>query len=129
MRRNQLTALLLAALLFASGVFVGALGHRYYTTSVVRAKSQDDARQHYLSEMQAKLKLSPDQVAKLEAIMADTKSKFRALHDTQRPLAAKIKQEHIERVRSILTADQLPEYERLRAEHDRRAQENERRDH
>ena len=122
--RNQLTAILLAVLLFGTGVAVGALGHRFYASNVVSAKAPDDFRQRYLTEMQTKLKLTPEQRTKLESIMDQTKAKYRALH----PAMAKIKQEHIAEVRSILTPGQMPEYERIVADHEKHALEQDDRD-
>jgi hypothetical protein len=126
MKKNQLSAVLIAILLFASGAAVGALGHRYYAQSVVNAK--DDFRQHYITEMRTKLSLTPSQVTQLEQIMDETKAKFKAVHDSNHPTMVKIKQEHIQRVQSILTPQQLPIYAQLVAEHERRAREMEQHD-
>lgn len=123
-KRHQLTAALFAFLLFGTGVAVGALGHRFYSTKVVSAKSTDDFRQRYLTEMETKLQLTADQKTKLESIMDQTKAKYRAM----RPMMAKIKQEHIAEVRSILTPQQLPEYENLVAEHEKHAREQDEHD-
>jgi Spy/CpxP family protein refolding chaperone len=130
MKRNQFGAALIAVLLFASGAAVGALGHRYYAEAVVSAKGPpDDFRQHYLSEMRTKLRLTAAQTAQLEAIMDETKARYKAVHDSNHPVMVKIKTEHIQRIKSILTPQQIPIYEQLVAEHERRAREMERRDH
>lgn len=125
MKKNQLSALLIAVLLFASGAAVGALGHRYYAQTVVSAK--EDSRQHYLNEMRTKLNLTPTQVTQLEGIMDETKAKYKAVHDSNHPTMVKIKAEHVQRVQSILTPQQLPIYAQLVAEHERRAREMEQR--
>ena len=125
MRRNQPAAILLAILLFASGVAVGALAQRYYTATAVRARSPEGSRQHYISEMQSRLKLTSAQVSQLEAIADDTKAKFKAIRDSSRPEMLKIKQDHISRVKAILTPEQVPLYEQLVAERERRARDQE----
>jgi Spy/CpxP family protein refolding chaperone len=127
MKKNQLSAFLIAILLFASGAAVGALGHRYYAQTVVSAK--DDARQHYLTEMRTKLNLTAAQTTQLERIMDETKAKYKAVHDSNHPIMLNIKHEHIQRVQSILTPQQLPIYAQLVAEHERRAREMEQHDH
>lgn len=127
MRRNQWAAVLLALLLFASGVAVGALAHRYYTATAVSAKTEG-SRQHYISEMQSKLKLTPAQVTQLESIADETKAKYHAVRDSYRPEMLKIKQDHITRVKAILTTEQIPLYEQLVAERERRARDQEDRD-
>lgn len=124
MNTSRWSAALLALLLFGCGVVAGALGHRYYTTSV-SAKSADDFRHRYISEMESRLKLTPTQVTQLEAILDDTKAKFRAVREASRPAMLKIKAEQIARVKSILTPEQIPAYEQLVAEREHRARDQE----
>ncbi len=127
MQRNQLVAAGFAAILFAGGAAVGALGHRYYAATTVSASS-DVARHRYIQEMQDRLKLTPAQLAQLETILHETKAKTRAVRDTYQPQMLKIKQEHVERVKSILTPEQIPAYEKLVAEREQRSREQEERD-
>lgn len=126
MKRQKAAAAIFAVLLFAAGAAVGALAHRYYAMTVVSAHpSPEDMRQHYISEMRTRLRLTPGQVSQLEQIMSQTKAQYRALREASRPAMLKIKQDHVERVRSILNPEQIPEYERLVAEHERRSHANE----
>src|SRR5947209_6480676 len=128
MKRSQLTALLFAVLLFSCGVAIGALGHRYYASSVVMARSAEDFRHRYVSEMQDKLKLTPKQVAQLQVILDETKAKTRAVREQYRPAVASVKEEQVRRVKSILNPEQVPAYERLVAERERHFKEAEERD-
>ncbi len=128
MKRNQWAAVLLAILLFACGAAVGALAHRYYTATTVRARSTEGSRQHYISEMQSRLKLTSAQVSQLETIADDTKAKYKAVRDSYRPEMLKIKEDHINRVKAILTPEQVPLYDQLVAERERRAREQEQRE-
>ena len=129
MKRSQWTAAFLALLLFCCGVAVGALGHRYYSATTVSAKTTaEDFRQHYISEMRSKLSLTPAQVNQLEMILDQTKAKVKAVRDAYHPAMLKIKAEQISRVKSILTPAQIPAYEQLVAERERRAKEQEERD-
>ncbi len=107
---------------------MGALGHRYYSATVVNAARGDELRQRYLSEMRSRLGLTPAQVAQLEAIMDDTKAKTRAVRDQYRPEMIKIRNEQISRVKSILTPEQVPVYEQLVAEHEHHVRAQEERD-
>lgn len=132
MKRNQWSALALAVLLFGSGIAVGALGHRYYAATAVSANgephSAEDFRRHYIDEMQSKLHLTPDQLHQLDAILDDTKAKFKAVRDEYRPQMMKIRNDQISRVKAILTPQQVPAYEQLVAERERRARDQEERD-
>ena len=127
MQRNQLAAAGFAAILFLGGAAVGALGHRYYAATSVSASS-DVARHKDIQEMQDRLKLTPAQVTQLETIMHETKAKTRAVRDSIHPQMLQLKQEHIQRVRSILTPEQIPAYEKLVAEREQRSREQEERD-
>jgi len=129
MKRNQWAAALLAILLFCCGIAVGALAHRYYATTTVSAKSSsDDFRRRYISEMESRLNLTPAQLDKLNVILDETKAQYKAVRDSYQPQMLKIKHDQINRVKSILTPAQIPAYEQLVAERERRAREHEERD-
>jgi hypothetical protein len=69
---------LFAGLVFLCGGVLGALAHRLYTVSSVNASVQprrnpEEFRKRVMSETQARLKLSDDQVSKLSAIMDATR--------------------------------------------------------
>ena len=129
MKRNQWAAALLSLLLFLSGVAVGALAHRYYAAATVSAKTAAETfREHYVTEMRSKLNLSEAQVKQLDAILDDTKAKYKTVRDQYRPQMLAIKNEQISRVKGILNPEQVPAYERIVAEHEKRAREQEARD-
>lgn len=129
MKRNQWPAVLLAAALFLGGGVIGALADRYYSTTVVSAKGgAEDFRQRYVSDMKSRVRLTPAQLNQLDAILDDTKSKVKAVRDQFHPAMVKIHEEQISRVRAILTPEQVPAFERLVAERERRAKEQEERD-
>lgn len=125
MKRNQLAAVLLAVLLFACGAGVGALADHLLESRSVVAKNAEDFRQRYVNEMQSRLKLTPAQMDQLEAILDSTKAKVKAVRDSYHPAMIKIREEQIDRVKSILTPQQIPAYEQLVAERERRAREQE----
>lgn len=128
MKRNQLVAVLLALLLFCCGVAAGVLAERYYSVTKVSAKGPEGSRQHYVSEMTSRLKLTPTQVRELETIADETKAKYKAVRDSYHPEMLKIKQDHINRVKAILTPEQVPAYEQLVAEREKRARDQEERE-
>jgi Spy/CpxP family protein refolding chaperone len=128
MKRNQWTAALIAVLLFCCGAAFGVLAHRYYTSTSVSAKSAENFRHHYISEMRSKLNLSESQVTQLEAILDQTKQKMKAVRDSYHPTMLKIKEEQMNRVKSILTPQQIPVYERLVTEREQRMKEEEERE-
>lgn len=131
MKRTQWSAALLALLLFGAGALTGALAHRYYATSVASPRpNSQEFREHYVSDLKSRLKLTPKQVDQLEDILDETKSKFRAAHETCRPAITKVRDEQVTQIKAILTPVQIPLYDRLLAEredHARQQEERERR--
>ena len=123
MKRNQWAAAGLAVLLFFAGSVVGALAHRYYTATTVNAKTAEDWRHQYTSEMRSRLKLTDTQMNQLDSILDDTKQRVKAVRDSTHPAMLKIKNDQINRVKSILTPEQIPAYEQLVAERERRGRE------
>ena len=128
MKRTQWIAFLAAVLLFCCGAAVGVLGDRLYEGKVVVAKTAADYRARYINEMQTKLNLTSKQVGQLQDILDDTKARVKAVRDQYHPAMIKIKEEQVSRVKSILTPQQIPAYEQLVAEHERRAREQEEHD-
>lgn len=125
MKSSQLTVALYAVLTFASGVVVGVAGHRLYTTtSQVRAKnaprSPEDYRQRYVEEMRTRLKLSDRQVTDMNAVLDSTRDRFRQLREKERPEVKAIQDDQVEHIRALLSADQRTEYEKMRAEREKR---------
>jgi hypothetical protein len=130
MKRSNLTIALYLFLIFASGILVGAFGYRLYTGTPVSAKtsatvSPDEWRRQYVSEMRSRLKLAPEQMERLNAILDDTRSRSHQAHDTLDSALKQIKQHHVDAVNAMLNPEQRPEYEKLRAERDRRGKASE----
>jgi hypothetical protein len=128
MRRNRWTAILFAVFLFCCGVVCGVMAQRYLSATVSNTKTAEDFRHRYVSEMKTKLKLTPDQVNRLEVILDETKAQYKAVRDESRPAMLKIKEEQIRRVESILSPEQVPAYEKLVAERERKFRQQEERD-
>ena len=125
-KQHQWVAGLLAFLLFSCGVAVGALGHRYYSSTVVNAS--EDWRRHYVTEMESKLSLTAAQVNNLETILDQTKAKYKSVRDEYRPAMLAVREEQVRRVKAILTPKQVPVYDQLLAEREQKAQEQEQRE-
>ena len=128
MNTNQAKAALFAFLLFGFGVAVGALGNRYYSVSAVSAKTAEDFRHNYVSEMRTKLKLNQHQVDQLQVILDDTKAKVKAVREAHHPEMVKIRDAQIERVKAILLPDQAKQYEALVAEREHHSKEQDERE-
>ena len=121
MRNRQITAALFAILLFAGGVTVGVLADRYYSVKVVHARpSTDSLRERYVDEMKSRLHLTPDQVSHLAVLLDQTRDKFKAFREEHRTEFDGIIQQQNTAVRGLLTPEQIPEYDKLLAEREKR---------
>lgn len=111
-------------LVFASGAAVGALGYRSYEQAREkqdrRPKSPEEYRQAYLAEMKSRLKLSDGQSKRLEAIMDDTRQKFRELREKQAPDFKAIQDAQTAAINNMLSTEQQAEYAKMRRERDER---------
>ena len=110
---------LYVGLVFLSGAVLGAFSHRLYTISGVSANSPrnpEEFRKRYMEEMKSRLKLSADQVTKLSAILDETRARVRSTRESIEPEIRKIRDEQQEKVHQILSAEQIPEYDKMRQE-------------
>ncbi len=127
MRNSKFIASLSALLLFSCGIVVGVAGYRYYDHTVI-AGNADDWRVQYMQEMRTRAKLTGHQLQMLNVILDQTKQDYRDMRERHKPEVLEIKQNQIARVKSILTAEQIPAYERLVAEREERQKEQDDRD-
>ncbi len=133
------------ALIFMSGVLVGALGHRSYSSSQQiaanvqqpapkeeakgkgrRRLSPEEWRQSYLRFMKRSLELSDDQVTQLEAVMDDAKSKMDELMMSTVPEQMAIRQQQDVKIRALLNPTQLTKYAEMLKEREKQLHEMER---
>jgi hypothetical protein len=120
MTRKYLQTAFYLLLVFVSGSVVGALGYRTYNPPVARGvnsrPSPSEWRQGYIDETRTRLGLNDDQVEKLKTMLDQTEERFRAERERYNQTIRQIGEEHYERVRTILTDEQIPKYEKLHAE-------------
>jgi Spy/CpxP family protein refolding chaperone len=110
---------LYVGLVFVSGALLGAFSHRLYTVSGVSAnapRNPEEFRRRYMEEMKSRLKLTADQVTKLSVILDETRARVRSTRESIEPEIRKIRDEQQEKVHQILSADQRPEYDKMRQE-------------
>jgi Spy/CpxP family protein refolding chaperone len=130
MTRKNLSIAFYLALVFVSGSVVGALGYRTYNPPAARGSNAPPApgdwRRQYMEESKARLNLTDEQIGKLTVILDQTAERFREQHEHENEMVNEIRDDHMARVRSILTPDQLPKYEALHQERVERQTQQER---
>lgn len=109
-------------LVFSAGVAVGGFGHRLYTANTVSAtsnrKTPDEYRRDYMNEMRQRLRLSDPQAIEVEKVLDATRDRYREFRARTRPDIEKIQADQTNSIRGILSADQMKEYDTMRAERD-----------
>ena len=128
MLKSRFSALLSLLLVFLSGVLVGGFTYRFYNVSVAAAPNggkkldPEEARKHIVADMRDRLKLDARQVDQLQQIFDQTRDQFHQFHDKMNAEGQAIHNGQIEKIKAILSADQLPVYDQWRAERDRERQ-------
>ena len=125
MTRKNLQIAFYLLLVFVSGSVVGALGYRTYNPptahSVNAPPSPSEWRRSYIEETRTRLDLTADQVDKLKAMLDQTEVRFRQARERENEEIRQIGEDHYMRVRTILTDEQIPKYEKLHAEREAKA--------
>jgi hypothetical protein len=120
MKRPAASLALSLMLVFASGVLVGALGYKSLAQPEQKKdnppRTPEEFRKAYLAEMKARLKLSEDQVRKLNTILDETREKYRQLREKQRPEMKVIQDGQTSEINAMLSAEQQKEYAKMRRE-------------
>lgn len=123
MRLSRWTIALYVGLVFASGVVVGAYGHRFIDVTAVSANARrnpEEFRKRFTAEMKSRLNLTGDQMTKLGVVLDSTRVEFSATRNSIEPALAKIRDEQHQRILAILEPAQRAEYEKMRQEREAR---------
>jgi len=124
---SRLTIALYVGLIFASGVVLGVFGHSLYAVSTVVSKTNpkpEELRKKRLAEMQTRMKLSDEQVAKINSIYDETRAKFHEVRERYRPEMDALESAQRDKVRSILSPEQQAEYEKMLKEREQQQKQN-----
>jgi hypothetical protein len=125
---SRLTIALYVGLIFASGVVLGVFGHSLYAVSIVKSNVQplkpEEVRKRTLSEMQTRMKLSDEQVAKINSIYDETRAKFHEVRERHKPEMDALTREQREKVHAILSPEQSVEYDKMLKERDEKQKQN-----
>jgi hypothetical protein len=135
MKLTRVTIALWMGLVFVCGGVLGALGHRLYTVSSVRAnnggslrRNAEEYRQRFTAELKSRLHLTDDQLSKMEAVLDDTRMKVREARVALDPEMKKIRDGQEAQIREILSDEQEAEWSKMQQERaaEREARRNQR---
>ena len=100
-----------ALAIFLLGFAAGALAPNAY-----RAWVRDGTRQGRLDKLSEDLKLTPEQREHMRQILGETRTRLEALRKESEPRFAEIRGDADERLRQVLTPEQLAEFRKYREE-------------
>jgi Spy/CpxP family protein refolding chaperone len=115
-RQGNRKAILLVVLLFLLGIAVGSLGTYAVTTRVLAARALPGLSHNpgqTMATFTRELALTPDQQNQIQAIFNDTRGKYAQLHERLDPEYEQVRQQGRQRIRQVLTPDQVPKFEEL----------------
>jgi hypothetical protein len=121
-----MTIALYVGLIFASGAVLGVFGHSLYSVTTVKSSSPkpEEVRKKKLAEMQSRMKLSDEQVSRINSIYDETRVKFHEMRERHRPEVDALEKAQREKVRATLSPDQQAEYEKMLKEQDEHQKQN-----
>jgi hypothetical protein len=126
MPRTRISIALYLVLVFASGILVGIVSFRLYSTNTASAnnspQSMSEFRKRYLDGMRTKVGVSEAQIVAITKTLDDTKRKYDELAAQEQPLHDKIQQAHIDEIKALLNDQQKIAYDNWRAERERAKQ-------
>src|ERR1700730_7250869 len=125
MHRSKLSAIVSLLVVFLSGALVGAMAHRLSMVNTVvsalpggRKPDPEEVRKHVVDEMRQRVKLDAAQVQQLQQILTHTRERFDEMHKLMNEGGSGIWDKKVDDIKQILRAEQIPLYDKLRAEHD-----------
>jgi Spy/CpxP family protein refolding chaperone len=112
--RGNRKAVLLVCLVFVLGVALGAVGMYVVTTRVLAARPLSEHSAASRAAMFTRdLNLNPDQQKQIQEILTATRARYAEIHAQADPEYDKARQQGRERIRQMLTPEQLPKFEEL----------------
>lgn len=109
-------ALALVFVLFVLGIALGSMGTYLVTTRVLAARpvaAPAHTAGHAMAVFTRDLSLTADQQTQIQAILNDTRGKYAQLHEKLDPEYEQVRQQGRQRIRQVLTPEQLPKFEDL----------------
>ena len=120
---NRTKARLVIVAIFAFGFLGGALSMNVYIRNTTSAFEVGPPRHYFFNQLTKQCNLTEDQQTKVRAICDDTFNRFHDIGKQVEPQMDQARQDGRERIRAVLTKDQLPKFEELLSEMDKKRQE------
>jgi Spy/CpxP family protein refolding chaperone len=110
---------LVLAIIFIAGILTGSALTMALSPHFAKPPAPRDMRQHWMARLTDRLKLTPDQQAKIQPILADATTKAQALHRDEVQRGSQIFKAANEQISALLTPDQKVELQKMEAEREK----------
>jgi hypothetical protein len=126
---SQTKARMIVVSVFVIGFAAGALSLNLYQSLTGSSKKEQPrgGTEVLLNRMNQRVGLSSEQQEQIKKILDETNDKYKALRSEMEPKIKdfepkfnSVRQESRDRIRALLTSEQLPKYEKMVDEHDKR---------
>ncbi len=112
----------LVLVVFVLGVLVGGLGNHVWGQRVWGMRNARQAHVDFLAQFNQRLDLTPEQQAQVKAIAEDTAEQWREMYAPVDKKRDEIRAQSRERLRAVMTPEQLPKFDQLISEMDAQRQ-------
>jgi Spy/CpxP family protein refolding chaperone len=117
-------------LVFVCGGVLGFFANRLYTATTVNANAKngknpptpEEFRKWLIGQYQTRLKLTDDQVQKVNLILDESQAQVNAIHGQMDPQLDAVRQNQITRMKLMLSPEQQTKYDQWREERQRERQ-------
>jgi Spy/CpxP family protein refolding chaperone len=120
---NRTKARLVIVAIFVFGFVGGALSMNLYTKNTTKAGDGAQPRHYFFTKLTEQCNLTDEQQTRVRAICDDTFNKFHDIGKQVEPQMDQARHDGRDRIRAVLTKDQLPRFEELLTEMDKKRQE------
>lgn len=104
-------AVILVVVVFVLGLVLGGLSMYVAADRFGVGSGGRRGPQRIVEQLTGELKLTPEQQQKLTATLEETRSRYQGVYEQYRPQIEQIRQEGRQKIRTFLTAEQLPKFE------------------
>jgi uncharacterized membrane protein len=135
--KRSLVIPLYVLLVFLSGAMVGVVSYRLYSAKTVIATQSntqpkikpEEWRKHVVEDMRTRLKLSDEQVGKLQGAFDSTRQRFAAYDQRNKAERKSIIEDQHQTIRSFLDDQQRAEYDKYLLERQQKRRNEEKKKH
>lgn len=121
-KTTRTKARLIVLAVFLMGFAAGILSMSLYQRATGSGPHYEDRKppqDHLLEKMSKRLNLSPEQKEQIRAILEETFQKYSEIRKDMEPRINAVRQQSRDRIRALLSKEQLPEFEKMVQESDR----------